>query len=134
MSGAAIVRTLLAAHAPVTALVPAAKIFAGLAPQGTLAPAVSVHTIGDYEQHDVRRQAKGLIRERVQVTVLAGNYVQMKAILRAAALGPGVYNGTTAGFRVRSVLPAGGGPEIPPGDDKIFEQSRDFVVTFTEAN
>jgi hypothetical protein len=35
---------------------------------------------------------------------------------------------------VRSVLPAGGGPEIPPGDDKIYEQSRDFVVTFTEAN
>jgi hypothetical protein len=75
-----------------------------------------------------------LIRERVQVTALARDYPTMKRLLHAAGLGRGVHTGLIAGFQVHSVIPLGTNPEIPPGDDKIFEQSRDFMVTFTEAN
>lgn len=141
MSGTAIVRALLANYEPLTALVPAARIRAGILPENTVLPAVSVTSISENEQETTARNLTGkMIRERVQVTVLAkengdgSGYAAMKRALRAAALGPGVHTGVVAGYHVRSVLPWGVGPEIPPGDDKIFEQSRDFMVTFIEAN
>jgi hypothetical protein len=134
MSGVAIVRKLLVDNPALTALVPAARILSGIAPQGTPLPLISVHTISSSEFHDMRRHTR-LTRERVQVTVLTNNdYPTMKKALKAANLAPGVHGGTILGFNVRSVLPSGDGPEIPPSDDKIYEQSRDFVVTFTEAN
>lgn len=136
MSGVAIVRELLAAHKPVTDIVPNARIFAGIAPQGTTLPAISVSTVYAEEFSTVARlNAKKQNRERVQVTVYTqGNYAQMKALLKACSLGRGVHKGTIVGFEVNSVLPEGENPEIPPGDDKIYEQSRDFMVTFIEAN
>jgi hypothetical protein len=141
MSGTAIIRALLVAHAPLTTLVPADRIRAGILPEKTVLPAVSVTSISENEQETTARNLPGkMIKERVQVTVLtkdAGDgvaYVSMKRALRAAALGPGVHTGVIAGYHVCSVLPWGVGPEIPPGDDKIYEQSRDFMVTFIEAN
>lgn len=136
MSGAAIVRALLAAHQPVRDLIPdGARIVAGILPQGSQVPALSAHTI---DEDEIPTMARNLsvrtVRERVQVTALAHDYITMKRLLKAAALGPGVHTGVVAGIRVKSVLPAGVGPEIPPGEDGIREQSRDFMVTYVEAN
>lgn len=136
MSGTAIIRALLAAHAPVRAIVPdEARIVAGVLPQGSPVPALSVHTIDEEELPTLARNLSvKTIRERVQVTALAVEYTVMKRLLKAAALGPGVYTGVVLGIRVKSILPVGVGPEIPPGDDRINEQSRDFMVTYVEAN
>lgn len=135
MSGTAIMRALLAAHAPLTALVPAINIRAGILPQNTTLPGVVATTVSDNEQETTARNLPGrLVKERVQVTVLAKDYDSMKLVLKATRLGAGVHTGVIAGYHVRSVLPWSVGPEIPPGDDKIFEQSRDFMVTFIEAN
>jgi hypothetical protein len=136
MSGAAIVRALLAQHQPVADQVPGSRIVAGTLPQSTGSlPAISVRQVDENEEPTLaRNRPSKMIRERVQVTVLASDYTQMKRILKAAALGAGVHTGEVVGFRVRAVLPAGVGPEIPPGDDGIYEQSRDFMVTFIEAN
>lgn len=136
MSGVAIIRALLAAHAPVRDIIVTERsIVAGVLPQGSTVPALSVHTIDSDEVATLARNLSvKTIRERVQVTALAGDYVLMKRLLKAAALGPGVHTGTVLGIRVKSILPAGVGPEIPPGDDRIYEQSRDFMVTFVEAN
>ena len=136
MSGAAILRELLVQHAPLRDHVPDARnIRAGILPQGSAIPAVTAHTIDSNEIATLARRGRNkTIRERVQVTALARDYAAMKRMLKAAGLGRGVYTGTVLGYRVQSVLPAGEGPEIPPGDDGIYEQSRDFVVTFSEAN
>jgi hypothetical protein len=135
MSGVAIVRALLAAHKPVTDVVPATRIYSGIAPQGVTLPAISVSTVyGDEFPTVARRNANKQNWESVQVTVLSSNYVQMKNLLKACSLGSGVHKGTVVGLKVNSVIPDGINPEIPPGDDKIFEQSRDFMVTFVEAN
>lgn len=135
MSGTAIVRALLAGYEPLTALVPAVNIRAGTLPQNTTLPGVVATTVGDNDQETTARNlSTRLVKERVQVTVLAKDYETMKRALKAARLGPGVHTGIIAGYQVRSVLPWGVGPEIPPGDDKIYEQSRDFMVTFIEAN
>lgn len=136
MSGAAIVRALLAARQAVLDLVPNEdRIVAGVLPLGSALPALSVHTISEEEVPTLARNLSvKMIRERVQVTALAADYTVMKRLLKAAALGPGVHTGVVLGIRVKSILPAGVGPEIPPGGDTIYEQSRDFVVTFVEAN
>lgn len=137
MSGAAIVRALLAQHQPLLDLAPAGKVFAGIAKQGTPLPTVVCTTISESEQGTTARNLpRKMIRERVQVTVLVGDgdYVLLKKIMKATALGAGIHRGTVAGFRVNSVMPWGVGPEIPPASDRILEQSRDFMVTFTEAN
>lgn len=136
MSGAAILRELLAQHPPVLLYVPDARsVRAGILPQGSPVPALTSHTISEEEIPTLARLGKNkTLRERVQVTALARDYSSMKRLLKAAALGPGVYTGAVLGYRVKSILPAGVGPEIPPGDDGIYEQSRDFVVTYVEAN
>lgn len=135
MSGVAIIRELLATWTPLTALVPAARVYAGQAPQGAVMPAVSVSEVGVRERPTVARRTQGKTSTaRVQVTVLTKDYPSMKAAIKAAALGPGVHTGTVKGYSVKSVEQDGIGPEIPPAEDGIFEQSRDFLVTFSEPN
>ena len=131
MSAAAIMRALLLGHAPVTALVPAARIVAGNVPDGSL-PAIGITEISGVEQDTIVRASRTLVTARVQVTVYAASYPQQKAILKAAKLGAGVFTGQIAGYAVRSVLRDMVGPDL--GDPKIpsFEQSRDFKVTFIE--
>lgn len=135
MSGVAILRELLATNAHVVSITSAARVVAGILPQGANLPALSVHEVGDNEEPTIARNMPNkMIRERVQVTALARDYTVMKRLLKAADLGAGVKTGFVKGFKVCSILPQGTGPEIPPGDSGIYEQSRDFVVTFLEPN
>lgn len=135
MSGVAIVRALLVAHAPVTALVPVGSIWSGTYPQGKPIPAISVRSVDENEQGTTARRLRTkMIRERVQVTAYAKDFVTLERILKATALGPGAHTGTVATYKVRSVLPWGKGPYIEATGDGVHEQSRDFMVTFIEAN
>lgn len=129
-------RALLTAHAPLTALVPAVRIFAGVVPQGTALPNVSIQEVDEFETPTIARmQQTTQNRSRVQVTVHTASYAAQKQILAAAKLGHGTHRGTYAGFKTLSVLPAGVGPDLNNlDDDGIYEQSRDFMVTFVEAN
>jgi hypothetical protein len=135
MSGVAIIRELLAQHAPVLNIVTADRVVAGILPQGASLPALSVHSVGDNEEATVARNMPNrMMRERVQVTALTKKYTDTARLIKAAYLGPGVKTGFVKGFKVNSIIPLGAGPEIPPGDDGIYEQSRDFMVTFLEPN
>lgn len=137
MSSVAIVRDILVTYAPLLAEVPNARVYAGQVPQGAVLPAIGISEVSGYYPitTTTRQQATETLRARVQVTVLTNNdYPAMKRILllakRAAA---GMHTGVIKGYQVNSVVPDTIGPEIPPADDKIHEQSRDFVVTFAEA-
>lgn len=135
MSGVAIIRTLLANHAPLLALMPASKIIAGQIRQDTVLPAISIRTISENEQAtSARNLTVKMLRERVQVTIYTKDFVQLDKIRKACSLGRGVHTGTVATFKVLSVLPEYVGPYLGPDGDEIHEQSRDFMVTFIEAN
>lgn len=135
MSAVAIIRALMVAHTPVTVLVPAARVFAGPAPQGVAMPAITLTEVSGAEQDTVSRdRPKSLMRNRVQVTILANSYAQMKTLMLATKLGAGTHTGMIGAYQVNSVVPAGIGPEIPTEDSGIYEQSRDFMVTFQETN
>lgn len=137
MSAVAIVRELLATWPALTALVPPARIIAGPIQEGTALPAVGVTEISVYaKQQSVSRSSRTeTVSSRVQVTVLTNNdYPMMKRILLAAKRGGGVHTGMIKGYQVNSVIPTSVGPEMPVGTDKIYEQSRDFIVVFAEPN
>lgn len=132
----AIMRALLVAHAPLTALVPAPRVFAGIIPQGALLPAISIQEISGAENSTLARlQATTQNRSRVQVTVVTKSLADQKRIISAAKLGPGIHRGTFASYKTLSVMPESVGPDMNNlDDDGIYEQSRDFMVTFVEAN
>lgn len=137
MSGVSIMRTLLTQHVPLTALVPVNNIIAGTIALGTLKTAISVRSVGSTEFWTTANNLSvKMIRERVQVTAYSNvDFPLMERVLKAAALGRGMYTGTVNGYKVRSIIRENVGPYIGPGDnDKIHEQSRDFMVTFMEAN
>lgn len=135
MSAVVIIRELLLAHAPLYALVPPARVHVGSLPQNWAPPAVLVSSLGGNPiQTTARNLSIETIRERVQVTVYAKTYPEQEALLLAAKLGKGVHSGIVRGYHCNAVVPLGTNPAIPQGDDGIFERSRDFMVTFSEAN
>lgn len=136
MSAVAIMRALLTTWAPLTAVVPTSRIIAGTLPVGTVLPAVSVMEVGGDELATVARAGPTTTNTiRVQVTCAAKSYATQKQLMAATKLGAGVHGGTVAGFRVKAVEPAGVGPDLNNlDDDGIYEQSRDFIVTFVELN
>ena len=136
MSAVKIMRALLIARPQVTALVPPARVIIGALPQGGAIPAIGLTEISATEPFKTTRRgrAKTTVRSRVQVTVYAKTYEQQKDLILATKLGPGYNIGEVAGYTVNMVDPVSVNPDIYPGDDKIYEQSRDFVVTFAEAN
>jgi hypothetical protein len=137
MSAVKIIRKLLIDWPPLAAAgVPDDRVHIGALPQGAPTPAIAISEVGGSEpwKTTTRRRAKTTMRSRVQVTVYAKTYEQQKALIKATGLGPGYQIGEVAGYTVNMVDPVGINPDIYPGDDKIYEQSRDFMVTFAEAN
>ena len=135
MSAIKVIRALLAAHAPVLALVPAARIVAGTVPQGMPLPAIGLTEISRVELPTVSLGQRAVqVTARVQLTVHASTYPDQKAVLQAARLGPGAHTGTVAGVEVRSVMRDVVGPDMADDEAGVYQQSRDFKVVFIEAN
>lgn len=135
MSAIKVIRALLAAHAPVLALVPAARIVAGTVPQGTPLPAIGLTEISRVELPTVSLGQRAVqVTARVQVTVHASAYPEQKAVLQAARLGPGAHTGIVAGVAVRSVMRDVVGPDMTDDEAGVYQQSRDFKVVFVEEN
>jgi len=135
MDAVAIMRELLLAHAPLTALV-GDRVIAGTVPLSQVDPvAIGLTEISRNEADTVARSGpKTLVTARVQVTVYAQTYRAMKEALSAARLGSGVFTGLIAGVQVRSVLRDSVGPDLSDEEPGISEQGRDFMVTYLEPN
>ena len=132
MSGVAIVRALLAANAPLTAVVPAVRIFAGAIPLNTPLPAISIAEITGRQRNSVAMsEAKRLVTERVQVTVCAKSYPSQKAILALVRAALPLSRGVVNGFDCDSILLDGEGPDLYDSTAIIYEQSQDFFVKFS---
>jgi hypothetical protein len=140
VSGVAVIRGLLAANAALIAAVPATKIVAGDLPLGTDMPAIHITSIDAVRRNTVSMsEAKTLVTERVQVTVMVGRsanaggdypgLVSTLALVRRACPNTrGVVNGVT----VDSVLPDTEGPDIALDDVGIVSRSQDFIVRWVE--
>lgn len=133
MSDVKVIRALLVAHAPLVALVPAARIFSGTVPQNTTLPALSINSISNVERQKVADDStRTMMRSRTQVTVHAKSYPEQKALIQL--VGQAIKGGrrTVAGVLVANVLRDVIGPDL--GDPAVgtFEQTRDFRVVYYE--
>lgn len=129
MNAVLIIRELLLAHVPVVDLV-GDNVCAGDVDYDQL-PAIGLSEISRREQDTVGRTSR-MVTARVQATVHARSYDVQKDMLQAARLGDGVFTGTVAGVAVRSVLRDAVGPDLSDPEAGLFQQSRDFIVTYLE--
>lgn len=138
MSGIAVVRYLLANNAPLIAVVPDAKIYAGVVPLNTALPAISVNDVGGQRRNTVSMaEASRLVIERVQVTPLVnsskkggGDIPTLKQILALIMTAVPNTNGTVNGVTVDSILPDVRGPNLEDETTGIIEQAQDFIVKY----
>jgi hypothetical protein len=135
MSAVKAIRALLVASDPVTAIVASAKIVAGVVPQATVLPAISITHISAVELAAIDAQADyALVTSRVQVTVMAKDYPAVKAIIGAVRKACNYQRGTIAGVSVVSIVRDTVGPDFANDDATIYYQTIDFKITYHEPN
>lgn len=130
MSGVAIARYKLANSANLTAVVPAARIQAGVLPQGTAIPNISVTEVTGVERVSLAGTG-GLTTDRVQITVDATTYPQVRQILALCRAALPYTRGTVNGIACDSILPDVKGPD---GFDDLLKthfKSQDYIVKWS---
>lgn len=130
MSGVAIIRYKLANSANLTAVVPATRIQAGVLPQNTAIPNISVTEVSGVEGLQLSK-ASGLCTDRVQVTVDATTYLQVRQILALCRAALPYTRGTVNGIACDSILPDIKGPD---GFDDLLKthfKSQDYIVKWS---
>ena len=133
MNGVIAVRSLLVADTGVTALVPVARIAAGMLPQGTDLPAISLMSVSGVDRNIPAPGPKRRVTERVQVTVLARTYPEVKAIIAAVRQAAADQMPTIDGLTDVTVHTDSAGPDFLDEETGIHMQTHDFRVSFNEA-
>ncbi len=133
MNGVIAVRVLLVADTGVTSLVPVARIAAGMLAQGTDLPAISLMSVSSVDRNVPAPGAKRRVTERVQVTVLARTYPEVKAILAAVRNAAADQMPAIDGLTEVTVHTDYAGPDFLDEETGIHMQTQDFRVSFNEA-
>ncbi|WOK37565.1 DUF3168 domain-containing protein [Sphingomonas sp. C3-2] len=133
MNGVIVVRSLLVADTGVTALVPAVRIVAGMLPQGTPIPAISLMSVSSTDRNIAAPGPNRRVSERVQVTVLAASYSAAKAIIRAVRAAAADQMPAIDGLTDVTVHTDSAGPDFLDEETGIHMQTQDFRVSFNEA-
>jgi hypothetical protein len=133
MNGVIAVRLVLVGDTGVTALVPEARIAAGMLSQGTDLPAISLMSVSSVDRNIPAPGPKRRVTERVQVTVLAATYRQVKAILAAVRKAAADQMPTIDGLFDVTVHTDTAGPDFLDEETGIHMQSQDLRVSFNEA-
>lgn len=132
MDGAKVLHQLLTGYTPLTGLVPATRIQAGVLPQGIALPALSITTVSMVDRNLLNAEAYRLVTERVQVTVLASSYPQMKDVLRKVRAAASDRFPTVTGLRNVTVHTDSTGPDFINESASIYLIPQDFRVTYSE--
>lgn len=131
MSGVAIARYLLSVNSTLIATVPATRIQAGVLPLDTALPAISVTQISGQQHNNVAMSsASYIITERVQVTVLATKYTEVKTILGLIRSALPHTRGTVNGFNCQSIIPDSEGPDLYYDKELMHSQSVDYMIGY----
>ncbi len=133
MDGVATIKQLLHAYATLTALVPTARIKSGDLPIGTTLPAISIKRVSSVDRNIPNPGTYRHVVERVQVTVMAGTYPSLKAVLAAVRKAAADKFPTVSGIIRVTVHTDSAGPDWMDDAASIYFGAQDFKVTFSEA-
>ena len=133
MNGVIAVRSVLVADTGVTALVPVARIAAGMLPQGTDLPAISLMSVSSVDRNIPAPGPKRRVTERVQVTVLARTYPEAKTLIAAIRAAAADQMPAIDGLFDVTVHTDSAGPDFLDEETGIHMQTQDLRVSFNEA-
>ena len=128
MSGVAIARALLSDDYDISQEV--TVISGGVLPINTVLPAISIRQISGYEFDTINRIGTQNVTERVQVTVLARNYLEQKNIIELIRNAMIQKRGYVNGFLVENIRQDLDGPDLYTESPEVYEQSIDYIVRF----
>jgi hypothetical protein len=133
MDGVAIVRAVLVADAALIALVPAARIMAGVLPQGTTLPGIALQSISIVDRNIPNPGAYRHVQERVQATILAKTDVSRTAVKLALRKALDAKYPTVSGV-IRATVHLGlGGPEFINEEASQHLVTQDLMTTYSVA-
>lgn len=130
MSDVKIIRALLIAYAPLTAIIAVERIAGGMLRQGVSLPAIAITSLSNIEQRKIADTGTVLMTSRTQVMVHAKSYAEQKALIRLVGLAITGERRTVVGVLVDHIARDIIGPDMSDDDAGIFEQSRDFRVFY----
>jgi hypothetical protein len=131
MSATKAIYDMLKNSAGLTAVVPVAKIFAGLIPVNTAMPAIAYNQISAVRPKDIAMVTR-IVTARVQVTVMTKNYPQQKAIIDLVRAACDAKQGSFNGVVIDSCVVDIEGPDLRDDDAGLFMQTIDFIVKFSD--
>ncbi len=135
MSSEKAIFSLLSNDASLMALVPAARMFAGVIPQETALPALAYGHVSTIENTAIDANSPyAMVTSRVQVTVVTKDYPSLKNIISLVRKACNYKRGSINGVIVNSVVRDLVGPDFRDDEASLFMQSIDFRVTWHEAN
>ena len=128
MSGVAIARALLSDDYDISQEV--TVISGGVMPINTVLPAISIRQISGYEFDTINRIGTQNVTERIQVTVLARNYLEQKNIIELIRNSMIQKRGYVNGFLVENIRQDLDGPDLYTESPEVYEQSIDYIIRF----
>lgn len=136
MSAEKVVYTLLKADSGVIQIIAdEARIYDGEIPQGKPLPAIAYNYISGSERNTAAmNESHSLVTDRIQVSVMAKDYLKQKALIRAVRKACKNKSGVIAGVKVFSVLSERPGPDMRNDAMQLYMQTIDFIVTYSEPN
>ncbi|ABD25102.1 hypothetical protein Saro_0655 [Novosphingobium aromaticivorans DSM 12444] len=130
--GVATMVQLLHESAAVTGLVPAGSIGAGVLPLGTPLPYLSLSLVSSSDMNMPAPGAKRRVLDRVQVTIAAATYDELREISKAVKSAGADQVPDVDGISQVTVHSLGAGPDFMDETASIYLGSRDFRVWYNE--
>jgi hypothetical protein len=132
MDGVKAIVQVLMADAGVTALVPSTRIMAGVLPQGTALPAISVSSVSAVTRGTLVKGGVTMRRQRVQVTVMAATYASQASIQKAVIKAAHAKFPTVTGLSNVTLHHDSSGPDFMNEEASVYLGTDDFQATYSE--
>lgn len=133
MDGVAALVQVLVADADLTSLVPADRVAAGPSPLGFALPWIMLESVSKNDRNIPAPGARRHVRERVQVTVMASDYPERAAVMRAVRhAAADRVDVIVEGIDAVTIHTDSAGPDFMIEDPSIWCRSQDFLVTYLE--
>jgi hypothetical protein len=133
MSSSAIARSILIADATLIALAPAARILAGVVPQGTALPCIGITEVSSTDHLTVEghRSGKVKVTALVQITVMGTTYPECKEAMLKARRALRDFRGTAGAFLGVTCRLENQGPDFQT-EAGFCAQTQDVRITYDE--
>lgn len=130
--GVAALQQQFTGNAALLALVPEERIGAGVFPQGTALPYVSLSLVSSVDRNLPSPGVKRRVQDRVQATVAASDYEQLREVMKAVKDAAADSAPAVDGISEVTIHSLGAGPDFMDEAATIYLGSRDFRVWYNE--